>query len=218
MLFRSATDNNDETVRIVAEKVREQSEEVHFELKIVTSGGKVISDFSGGNVTVTVDVPKSLSNKKLVCVYIDTKGHMHKVDGALNKDGTYSFTTGHFSTYAIMSEEEADAAIEAQKAAVKAVKLRLRSQLVKTKSGKKAISLTWTNPSSIRLDGVEIYRSLKKNSGYGKKPISTPKSGKYTNTSVKSGKKYYYKARGYVTIDGEKVYTQYSGKASRTVK
>ena len=106
---------------------------------------------------------------------------MHKVDGALNKDGTYSFTTGHFSTYAIMSEEEA-------------------------------------NPSSIRLDGVEIYRSLKKNSGYGKKPISTPKSGKYTNTSVKSGKKYYYKARGFVTIDGEKVYTSYSGKASRTVK
>lgn len=75
---------------------------------------------------------------------------MHKVDGALNKDGTYSFTTGHFSTYAIMSEEEA-------------------------------------NPSSIRLDGVEIYRSLKKNSGF-------------------------------VTIDGEKVYTSYSGKASRTVK
>ena len=43
------------------------------------------------------------------------------------------------------------------------------------------------NPSSIRLDGVEIYRSLKKNSGF-------------------------------VTIDGEKVYTSYSGKASRTVK
>ena len=59
---------------------------------------------------------------------------------------------------------------------------------------------------------------MKKKSGYGKKPIYTQKSDKYTNTSVKSGKKYYYKARGYVTIDGEKLYTSYSGKASRTVK
>ena len=134
------------------------------------------------------------------------------------RNGTYSFTTGHFSTYAIMSEEEADAAIKEQKAAVKSVKLKLRSQLVKTKSGKKAIKLTWTNPSNIEFEGVEIYRSVKKNSGYGKKPIGTSKTGKYINTSVKSGKKYYYKVRGFVTIDGEKVYTEYSAKAYRTVK
>ena len=214
----SETAGKAETVSIAVEKVKEAAKEVHYELKVVTSEGKTISDFKGGSVSVTVNVPKSLSNKKVVCVYIDGQGHYHKVAGKLNADGTYTFTTGHFSAYAVMPEEEADAAIAAQKAAVKQIKLKLSSKLVNTKSGKKGIRITWKNPSDIKLEGVEIYRSLKKNSGYGKKPISTPKSDKYTNTSVKSGKKYYYKARGYVTIDGEKVYTSYSGKASRTVK
>lgn len=117
-----------------------------------------------------------------------------------------------------MSEEDAEKAIEEQKESIKAMKFKLRSQLVKTKSGKKAIKLTWTNPSEIEFEGVAIYRSTKKNTGYGKKPIYVSKSGKYTNTAVKSGKKYYYKVRAYVTIDNEKVYTDYSYKAYRAVK
>ena len=117
-----------------------------------------------------------------------------------------------------IEEEEAEAAIESQKEAVKALKPTLRSSLVKTKSGKKAIKLTWKGGEDIQLDGIEIYRSLKKSSGYGKKPFYTTTKTSYLNTSVKAGKKYYYKVRGFVTIDGEKVYTQYSTKAWRTVK
>lgn len=214
----AGTEGKAETVSIITEKVKEEAQEVSFELKVVTSSGKVISDFNGGSVRVTVNVPKSLSNKKLVCIFIDENGLKHKVDGQLNSDGTYTFTTGHFSTYAIMSEEDAEKAIAEQKAAVKAAKFKLRSQIVKTKSGKKAIRITWTNPTDIKFDGVEIYRSTKKSSGYGKKAIFVSKSGKYTNTSVKAGKKYYYKVRGFVTIDGEKVYTDWSYKAYRTVK
>ena len=113
---------------------------------------------------------------------------------------------------------DGDATVTEQKAAVKKIKLKLRSQLVKTAAGKKAIKLTWTNPSETKFDGVEIYRSLKKNSGYGKKPIFISKTDKYTNTSVRKGKTYYYKVRGFVTIEGEKVYTDWSSKAIRTVK
>lgn len=215
---QAGTTGKNETVSIVAEKVKEEAKEVRYELKVVTSSGEMISDFKGGNATVTVNVPKSLSNKNIVCVYIDENGYMHKMDGRLNSDGTYSFTTGYFSTYAIMSEEEVNEAIKEQKEAVKALKLKLRSELIKRTNGKKAVKLTWTNPSDIELDGVEIYRSVKKNSGYSKKPIYVSKSGKYINTAVKSGKKYYYKVRGFVTIDGEKVYTDYSYKAYRTVK
>ena len=171
----SETAGKAETVSIAVEKVKEAAKEVHYELKVVTLEGKTISDFKGGSVSVTVNVPKSLSNKKVVCVYIDGQGNYHKVAGKLNADGTYTFTTGHFSAYAVMPEEEADAAIAAQKAAVKQIKLKLSSKLVNTKSGKKGIRITWKNPSDIKLEGVEIYRSLKKNSGYGKKPISTPR-------------------------------------------
>ncbi|MCI6853773.1 MAG: LamG domain-containing protein, partial [Firmicutes bacterium] len=125
-----------DTVQIIAEKVKEDAAEVHFELKVVRSDGKVISDFKGGNVAVTVALPKAMADKKVVCVYIDDNGHMSKVEGQKNADGTYTFNTGHFSSYAIMAEEEADAAIAAQKEAIKNIKIKLTSKQVKTKAGK----------------------------------------------------------------------------------
>ena len=96
--------------------------------------------------------------------------------------------------------------------------LRAHSKQVKLKNGKKAVKITWTNTSGVKFDGVEIFRSLKKNSGYGKNPIYTSKSGKYYNTSVKKGKKYYYKVRSYIEVDGVKYYSAWSAKAWRSVK
>ena len=88
------------------------------------------------------------------------------------------------------------------------------------KNGKKAVRITWYNANGemMEFDGVEIFRSTKRNSGYGKKPIFTSETGKYYNTAIKAGTKYYYKLRGYVVIDGQKYYTDYSLKAIRTVK
>ena len=213
-----------DTVQIIAEKVKEDATEVHFELKVVCSDGKVISDFKGGNVAVTVALPKAMADKKVVCVYIDDNGHMSKVAGQKNADGTYTFNTGHFSSYAIMAEEEADAAIAAQKEAIKNIKIKLTSKQVKTKAGKKAVKITWTAAAGDKvLDGVEVFRSTERYKGYGTEPFYTStkggNTGSYTNTkSLKKGTKYYYRVRGYVLVDGQKVYTDYSTKAWRTVK
>ena len=117
-----------------------------------------------------------------------------------------------------MTEEEADAAIAAQKDEIRNIDITRRSKQVKMKDGKKAIKLTWTTGSDVDFDGVEIYRSTKRNSGYGKKPFYTTTKDAYYNTAIKKGTKYYYKVRGFVTIDGEKIYTDYSTKAWRTVK
>jgi len=214
-----------DSVSIVAVKVGEELceeesivNEVHFELKVVCSEGNVIGDFQGGTITVTVPVPQVMHAEELVCVYIDENGHFHKVKGVKNANGTFTFTTGHFSSYAVMTAEEAEEEIAAQKEAVKDVQLKLRSANSKTSKGKKAIKLTVseTTDTGIDFDGYVIYRSTKKTSGF--KKIFTTKTGTYYNTSAKKGVKYYYKAKGFVTIDGEKVYTGWSKKAIRTAK
>lgn len=106
---------------------------------------------------------------------------------------------------------------EAEIEAVKNFNPKAKSKVVRLKNGKKAVLLTW-DKGNVGLDGVEIYRSTKKNSGYGKKPIFTTKKETYCNSTVKKGKTYYYKLRGFVVIEGRKYYTGFSNKAYRTVK
>ena len=216
-----------DTVQIILEKVDEKKNKVEFQLKVVCSDGNVISDFKGGNVAVTVTVPKDMAEKKVVCVFIDDNGRISKVKGQKNADGTYTFFTGHFSTYALMTEEEADTAIAEQKEEIHAkldsYELVARSMACKSPSGKNAIRIRVSDKNGLNtefFDGIEIYRSTKKNTGYGKKPIFVTKSGKsyYYNTAIKSGTKYYYRVRGFVIIDGQKYYTDYSLKAIRTAK
>ena len=99
-------------------------------------------------------------------------------------------------------------------------KLAARSKLVTMKNGKKAVKITWYNKNGelMAFNGVEIFRSTKRNSGYGKKPIYTTTKNAYYNTAVKKGTRYYYKVRGFVIIDGKKHYTDLSLMAIRTVK
>ncbi|MGN0726879.1 MAG: hypothetical protein ACI4LL_01880, partial [Anaerovoracaceae bacterium] len=99
-------------------------------------------------------------------------------------------------------------------------KLAARSKLVTMKNGKKAVKITWYNKNGelMAFNGIEIFRSTKRNSGYGKKPIYTTNKNAYYNTAVKKGTRYYYKVRGFVIIDGKKHYTDLSLMAIRTVK
>lgn len=81
------------------------------ELKLVTSK-EIVSDFQGGNDTVTVPVDSELAKKEVVCVYIDDNGKYTMMEGSLSSDGkSYTLTTGYFSTYAILEKAEADAEI-----------------------------------------------------------------------------------------------------------
>ena len=116
----------------------------------------------------------------------------------------------------ITSADDDAALIEA----VKNTRLVARSMYAKAPSGKKSIKVYWFNKdgSALNFDGYEVYRSLKKDSGYGTKPIFKTTKARYYNTAIKKGTKYYYKVRAYKMINGEKVYTQYSLKAWRTAK
>ena len=103
--------------------------------------------------------------------------------------------------------------------AVKNTKLIARSAM-STAKGKKAVKVSWyaADGSDLDFDGYEVFRSLKRYSGFGTTPIFKTANEKYYNTAIKKGNKYYYKVRAYKVIDGEKVYTDWSTKAWRTVK
>lgn len=89
-------------------------------------------------------------------------------------------------------------------------------------AGKGYIKVKWTVKGNKSVaDGYQIFRSRKKNSGYGKKPFFTARASakSYKNTkALKKGRRYYYKVRAYKTIDNRKYYSAWSNKANRIAK
>lgn len=83
-------------------------------------------------------------------------------------------------------------------------------------SGTKA-KITWKKQNGV--NGYVVYQSTKKNSGY--KKIATIKGAskvKYTTKNLKTSKKYYYKVRAYKTVNGKKVYGEYSNVKNVKIK
>ncbi len=112
---------------------------------------------------------------------------------------------------------DTDDAVTALKEKLAAYSLVAKSKRVTLSNGKRGIKITWkdANGKALEFDKVQIFRSLKKNSGYGKKPIFTTAKSSYLNKSVKKNVKYFYKVRGYVELDGVKYYTKWSTKTKR---
>lgn len=188
------------TVKLLVKTVKSDADIHQVELKLVTSNGAV-TDFHGGNVTVTIKPSAALNAKEVICVYIDDNGVYHRVDGKKNADGTYTFTTGHFSTYAIMSVEDAEKVFEQQdaKAAEQAKEIKLQARSAKTAKGNIKVNLKVNEDAIKAIEDLgytvkyKFYRSTIKNAKYVGKFETTAKT--YTNTTGKKGTRYYYKAR-----------------------
>ena len=194
------------TVRLVVETVKTDENICHVDLKLVTSNGAV-TDFKGGIVTVTITLSKELAAKDVVCVYINDNGIYTLVNGQKNADGTYTFTTGHFSEYAVMAKDEADKKIAEQlDTMIKDVNLKVRT----SKTSKKNIKAVVSGDVKALTDAgytvkYKFYRSEKKASKYVGKVTKAGKT--YINTAGKKGTKYYYKAKALV-YDGDKLVGQ----------
>lgn len=142
------------SVQLVVQTSEQNANKVQIEVRLETASGTV-SDFRGGSVTISVPVTEELAAKKLVCVYIDENGKYTKMPGALSADGkSYVFATGHFSTYAVMAESEANAAIAEQERAEAAA-------IAKAKPGTPHVKLS--SPAKGKLT---VKASAKKAKGY----------------------------------------------------
>ena len=209
----AAQAGTDGEVKLVVETKEQNKNKVEIELKLVTSKGAV-SSFNGGNVTVTVPVDPELAKKKIVCVYIDDNGKYTKMEGELSSDGkSYKFKTGHFSTYAILEEAEADAVIEEQnKAEVPAVKVARASVKLKAyKGGKLKVTASAKNATG--------YRVYYKKSTWKKYKTYTKGNIKTLNKTFKklSKGKYTVKVKAYhKAADGKAIWGSIS--KARTVR
>ena len=89
-------------------------------------------------------------------------------------------------------------------------------------AAKGSITVKWKVQGDYAMaDGMRVYKSTKKNTGFGSKPYFITKKGvtQYKNTKeLKKGTRYYYKVRAYVVIDGKTYYSDYSNKAYRIAK
>ena len=198
-------------VRLIIETIKSDENICHVNLKLITSNGAV-KDFNGGNVKVTINLDKELAAKDVVCVYINDNGIYTLVEGVLNADGTYTFTTGHFSEYAVMAKDEADKKIAEQlNTLIKEVNLKVRT----SKTSKKNIKAVASGDVTALTDAgytvkYKFYKSTKKASKY--KAAKTKDTNTYINTAGKKGTKYYYKAKALVysgdKLAGQTVLTQ----------
>lgn len=173
-------------------------------------GAKVTLNSDGTTAKITLSDDYELADVTLNGV---SKGKITEISGLKTGDKLVVIT----AKKAVESEEQK---LEEIISMLKSRHLKVRSRLTVLKNGKKAVCITWSeeNGEDMNFDGVQIFRSVKRYSGYGKKPIYVSKSDRYYNTSIKKGMKYYYKVRGFIEFNGKKYYTDYSTKAIRTVK
>lgn len=215
------------TVTVIGQNIVDKSFDVSFKVKAPSSSGSytptiqkptVITDdgvegtlsFYGDKLTIKVTDDYELADVILNGV---SKGKVTELTGLKTGDKVEVKTEKK-------QEEPKEPTKEEIVAALKEQQLVARSKLTTSKSGRKAVLITWydKNGNEVTFDGVEIYRSTKRDSGYGDEPIFVSKTGKYYNTAITEGTRYYYKVRGYAIIDGQKYYTDYSLKAIRTIK
>lgn len=193
------------------------------------SGGQRIHDFKGGSAVVFVKfTPQAGKDANYYhMVYVSDDGKLTRYKTRY-EDGRLFFTTTPFSDYAIIYDEtEKNDTEQAQLTdaerieALKGFKLVARSRM--SWLGKdRSVRVNWYDAGGKDLgefgfNGYEIWRSVKRNTGYGKKPFFVTEKEFYHNDRIKAGKKYYYRVRGFIIVDGKKYYTEWSLKAWRTV-
>lgn len=103
---------------------------------------------------------------------------------------------------------------ESSKAVITSTKAKATTVTLKGATKKAAVS--WKKVSGAA--GYEVVMSTKKTSGFKKVATVKATTTKQTIKNLKSGSTYYFKVRSYKTVDGKKIYSDYSKVKSVKVK
>ena len=161
----------------------------------------------GTTVTITATEGYEIAD---VTINGESKGTVPTVSGLKTGDKVVITTKKKSDSDVPTTDEE-------RLAALKKIKWVACSSQSISPSGKKCLMIRYYDKygSKLVFDGVEIWRSTKRYSGYGNKPFFVTTNNVYYNTKIKR-QYYYYKVRGFIiTSDGVKHYSDWSLKAFR---
>ena len=204
----------------------------------VVDGERIYGDFS--SVVSAKPSLSSVTAKASSASYNSNKVTWNKVSGAdgyvvyraTSKDGSYSslktitsgstvsFTDSSLSTgktyyYKVRAYKTVDGKkVYSPYSSVVSAKPSLSSTTAKASSASyNSNKVTWSKVSGA--SGYVIYRSTSKDGTYSAlKTIASGNTVSFTDSSLTTGKTYYYKVRAYRTVNGKKVYSSYSSVVS----
>lgn len=134
-----------------------------------------------GSSTTTTYTDKGLTKGKT---------YYYKVVAYVSSDGQ-KVTSGYSNVASGKATSPAPATISAKKAKTKVAKI------------------TWGK--STGANGYEVYMATSKNGKYTKiATINKASTLSYTKSGLTNGKTYYFKVRSYITVNGKKVYSEYT--------
>ncbi|HUM55731.1 MAG TPA: hypothetical protein PLC13_01070 [Bacillota bacterium] len=107
--------------------------------------------------------------------------------------------------------------IYAGTSSVKSITVKPAAPVIKTKTGKRKIKVSWKKVSGAK--GYVVYRATKKAGKYKKiKTIKKSSARSWTNKGLKKGKKYFYKVRAYTKVKKKTVRSNYSNISYKKAK
>ncbi|MGN0713933.1 MAG: SH3 domain-containing protein [Anaerovoracaceae bacterium] len=190
---------------------------------LTVSGCTLSPAFSSQQTSYTVQVPVGVTAVTISAKTSDSAASVSGIGNVTLSSGSHTVKvtvtapSGEKRVYSITFVSQSEDPTGSKTAGVQATTIKLSSSL--TESGD--IVLNWVKSAGYKVDSYQVFRSLKRYSGFGTKPVYTTTSGtetSWTDSGLEPGNTYYYKVRGVRSIDGKNVYTQWSTKSWRTVK